>query len=117
MHEVSVASSILDLIERQLGAPQPLAQVELRIGPLSGVSPDSLLFCFATVARERGFGEPVLSVERTLVDISCQTCGIRYRVPDPIEPCPACGSWKRAILAGDELQLLSATLCEETTHV
>jgi len=116
MHEVSIAESILDLIERQLGEPHELSDVELRIGPLSGVSPDSLLFCFATVAKERGFGEPVLTVDRTLVDIHCEACQTRYQVPDPIDHCPKCGSWKRTILAGDELQLLSATLREDS-HV
>jgi len=114
MHEVSIAESILDLIERQLGKVRKLAEVELRVGPLSGVSADSLEFCFPTVAKQKGFGSPVLKLERTLVDIRCDACQERYQVPDPISPCPACGSWKRTILSGDELQLLGATLQEDS---
>ncbi len=113
MHEVAIAESILDLIERQIGNVQILSEVEIQIGPLSGVSADSLEFCFSTVAKQKGFGSPLLKVERTLVDVRCEHCKGRYQIPDPIDPCPACGSWHRTILSGDELQLLGATLLEE----
>jgi hydrogenase nickel incorporation protein HypA/HybF len=113
MHEVSIAESILDLIERQIGSVRKLSEVELRVGPLSGVSADSLEFCFTTIAKQKGFGAPLLKMERTLVDIQCESCHARYKVPDPIDPCPTCGSWHRTILGGDELQLLGATLLEE----
>jgi len=62
MHELSIADSILDLIERQIGGAQALAHVDLCVGPLSGVSADSLEFCFTTVAKQRGFGEPILHI-------------------------------------------------------
>jgi hydrogenase nickel incorporation protein HypA/HybF len=113
MHEVSIAESILDLIERQIGRVRELSEVELRVGPLSGVSAQSLEFCFTTVAKQKGFGSPLLKLERTLVDILCEACHRRYQVSDPIDPCPDCGSWHRTILSGDELQLLGATLLED----
>jgi hydrogenase nickel incorporation protein HypA/HybF len=116
MHEVSIADSILDLIEHQIGAPQALAEVELCVGPLSGVSADSLEFCFATVAKARGFGTPTLSVQRTQVHIRCESCQTEYAIEDLMSFCPQCNSWKRTILSGDELQLLSAHLIEES-HV
>ncbi len=113
MHEVSIAEGILDLIERQIGKVEILSEVELRVGPLSGVSADSLDFCFTTIAMQKGFGTPRLKLERTLVDIQCEGCHVRYQVPDTTDPCPSCGSWHRTILSGDELQLLGATLLEE----
>lgn len=114
MHELSIADNILDLIERQLGRIQILAQVELCIGPLSGVSADSLAFCFATVTKLRGFGEPDLQIERTKVHIQCEECQLEYNVDDLLFPCPHCSSWKRTILSGDELQLVSVSLVEST---
>lgn len=116
MHEVAIAENILDLIEQKIGGSRELSEVELRIGPLSGVSADSLEFCFTTIAKQKGFGTPVLRVERTSMDIQCDACPTRYQVPDPIVPCPECGSWHRTILSGDELQLLGATLSEDS-HV
>ena len=114
MHEISIAEDILDLIERRIGDVRKLSEVELRIGPLSGVCVDSLLFCFGPVAARKGFGDPVLKVERPLVEILCESCRERYRVDDFVDPCPFCGSWKREIVGGDELQLLGATLLEES---
>jgi len=116
MHEVSIAESILDLIERQIGAPHALAEVELCIGPLSGVSAESLEFCFTTVAHERGFGKPVLSIVRTDVVIHCESCQETYAVDNLMSFCPHCNSWKRTIQSGDELQLVSASLIE-ASHV
>jgi len=113
MHEVSIADSILDLIERQLGSPHALVKVELCIGPLSGVSADSLEFCFPTVALARGFGSPALSIQRTLIKIHCEECLSDYQVQDLMSFCPHCRSWKRTIFSGNELQLVSATLGEE----
>lgn len=117
MHEVSIAESILDLIERQIGAPHLLAEVTLCVGPLSGVSAESLEFCFATVAMERGFGSPVLTMQRTQVVIHCLDCKQTYCVDDRMDFCPHCNSWNRTIESGDELQLVSANLIEESTYV
>ena len=116
MHEVSIATSLLDLIGQQLGGVQKLSEVELRVGPLSGVSVHSLEFCFATIAGESGYGSPCLRIEATLVDIQCDRCPARYQVADPHDPCPRCGSWQRTILGGDELQLVSVTLEEENVE-
>lgn len=114
MHELSIADSILDLIELQIGRAHALAQVELCVGPLSGVSADSLEFCFSTIASQRGFGNPILHIQRTRIHIHCLECQTDYKVDEMMSPCPHCSSWNRTILSGDELQLVSASLIEET---
>lgn len=116
MHEVSIAESILDLLERQIGSAQPLLEVEVQIGPLSGVSPQSLSFCFTTVASARGFGTPTLLIQQTTVKIQCRSCMSIYSSEERIHECPHCNSWEHNILSGDELLLVSASLME-ATHV
>lgn len=116
MHEVSIAEDILDLLEAEMGVPGPLLEVELEIGPLSGVHPESLDFCFPVVARERGFGSPLLRVRRIPVLLLCEACSERWSSEDPVGSCPRCGALRRTVLAGDELRLVGATL-EDAAHV
>lgn len=116
MHEVSIAEDILDLLEAEMGVPGPLSEVELEIGPLSGVHPESLDFCFPVVARQRGFGSPVLRIRRIPVLLLCEACSERWSSEDIVASCPRCGAHRRTVLAGDELRLVGALL-EEPVHV
>jgi len=108
MHEFSIASSILDTVERQLGRPRELTSVTLTLGPLSGVCADSLRFCFALIAAERGFGEPELIIREVPARLRCQACEREYALEDTLQPCPHCGSYLRTVLGGDEFTLDAA---------
>lgn len=48
MHELSIALSIIEGVEEELArrSPARVSSVHLRLGALSGVSKDSLLFCY-----------------------------------------------------------------------
>ena len=112
MHEVSIADSILDLIAQQASSTFELDEVELCIGPLSGVSPESLEFCFPIVSKQRGFGVPRLLVHRTKVRVMCLDCQREYSTVDMMSFCPHCCSRQRSIISGDELELVSAKIKE-----
>lgn len=116
MHEVSIADSILDLISRQTGGPVKLQSLQLRIGALSGVSPEALQFCFPTVANARGFGIPLLEIENVPLQILCLDCQKVSVIQEPFAPCPCCGGFEREIITGHEFSLLSATI-EENSNV
>ena len=48
MHELSIALSIIEGVEEELALREPVrvGTVHLRLGALSGVSKDALLFCY-----------------------------------------------------------------------
>ncbi len=117
MHEVSIAQDILDLLEAEMGVPGLLSEVELEIGPLSGVHPEALDFCFPVVARERGFGSPTLRIHRVPVLLLCEACSERWSSDDVFDSCPRCGAHRRTVLSGDEMRLVGALMVEETAHV
>ncbi len=107
MHEWSVAQSILEVIEQQLGGKQRLASVDLRLGPLSGVNADALQFCFSEVAQQQGFGPTALCIEAVPAELRCRSCGATYTTEDFFAACPQCGSPDRTILSGGECQVQS----------
>lgn len=113
MHEMSLASEILDLIERSLGRPEPLGSVSLVLGPLSGVSAGSLEFCFSEMASQRGFGYPLLLITHTLALVRCTGCGEEYQTGDFAASCQRCGHPGKHILTGRECSVESVETLEE----
>ncbi len=110
MHERSIAAEMLALIERALGARRRLSKVTVAIGPLSGVSPESLSFCFSPIAAEAGFGNPQLVFRRLGVRVRCSSCGGIEEILEPGAPCCCCGSSERSILSGMECTVESVEI-------
>lgn len=101
---------MLDLISGALGGAQPLEQVKVTIGVLSGISPEALDFCFTEIALERGFGRPRLVVTEVEASLRCSDCGASYSTSDFYCACPACGSMNRTIRSGREFSVDSVEI-------
>jgi hydrogenase nickel incorporation protein HypA/HybF len=112
MHEVSIAHHILDAIGDKVGGQKPLDAVYLTVGPLSGVSPEALEFCFGLVAGERGFGSPSLVIQKPCAQAVCGACALEYQLDDMYTLCPGCGSLQRQILSGNEFTVDSVEIKE-----
>lgn len=113
MHEVSIAQAILRVAEETLGKVQPLLSARVTIGPLSGVEPETLSFCFPEVAEALGFGRPQLQITLTEIRARCQSCSTEYAMKDFGDSCPQCDSFDRILLSGDELRLEEVEVAEE----
>lgn len=108
MHEVTVCDSLLDMVEetaRNHGARR-VAVVRVRIGEISGVVPELLEHAFEILAPERKLTrKAVLALERVRPLAHCEACGQDFEPEEYIFICPACGSGRTRLLAGDELSL------------
>ncbi len=113
MHEFSLAEEMTAAIADTLGGPVKLSSVTVVIGPLSGVSPESLAFCFSAVAGMKGFGRPELVIRNTEAKMHCRDCGSEWFSRDFTTGCPDCGSWNRNIMSGREFYVESVDLPEE----
>ncbi|MCK4807124.1 MAG: hydrogenase maturation nickel metallochaperone HypA [Candidatus Aegiribacteria sp.] len=112
MHELSLAHDMTRIIGNVLGRKVPLDRVNVTIGPLSGISPESLRFCFTEIAKIEGFGEPELVINLTKAKIICLECSTEYEAKDFYQGCPDCGSISRRILSGREFTVDSVELEE-----
>jgi len=110
MHEYSLAQDMAEVIISALGGPMTLSTVTVVIGPLSGVSGESLAFCFTEIASARGLGRPELVVRKTRAEMRCTRCGHVWHSDDFSPGCPACGSWDRRIVSGREFFVESVEL-------
>jgi hydrogenase nickel incorporation protein HypA/HybF len=109
MHELGVANSVLQEA-RQEALRHPgarLRKVRVRVGEMSGVNPEALMFCFQTVVRE-STPEPVeLEIENCARRQRCSACDLTFVVTDYDLRCPSCGTQETEFAGGDELELAS----------
>lgn len=113
MHEVSVAESMFEIIEDVLGGRAPLASATMSLGPLTGINPASLRFCFAEIAGGLGFGRPELHIVRVPAQASCLACGERFPMHNPFDLCPACGGLDRDVAGGKVFTLDAIDVLED----
>lgn len=104
--------SIVDLAvsrAREEGA-RVVSEVEVAIGPLAGVLPDALQFCFSAASRETLAAGATLVIVEQQANAQCRDCGVRFTADSFIPVCNACTSNRVAVSGGDELKVLSVTI-------
>jgi len=119
MHELSIAQSIVDIIGQYV--PQDRAAevrtLRVRIGPLAGVVPDSLEFCFGAIVEGTPLGQARLQIEETAVQTECGACGKISTVDGMAFACPGCGSADVKLVSGTELQVVEIELADLKAEV
>lgn len=110
MHELSIAHSLVDLATAaaaEAGVTRVDA-VHLRLGAMSGVVKDALLFSFEVAAADTPLAGARLEIEDVPVQVYCPAC-------DVISPlsniqsfrCPRCETPTADIRSGRELDLVA----------
>ena len=107
MHELSIASSILDSVkaeaERRPGTR--ILKVGVRVGELAGVDPEALSFCFESIVQGTALAPLSLEIEHRPHQNRCPHCARVFQVVDYVVACPACGTSDTDMISGDELEL------------
>ncbi len=120
MHELSISSAIVDTALRHAGG-RSVTQVDVKVGALRQVVPESLAFYFEIVARDTGCAGAELELEVVGAWMRCPTCGHEWDPsPEPLAGhaagvgaalpafrCPACERPDAEIVRGNELEVES----------
>lgn len=116
MHEMGIALQIIEIAAASIPAHLKhvrVAQVNLKIGKLTAVVPDSLRFCFDVAARETLLDGAVLNIEEKPVTARCKSCRHEWIVGEPVFVCEQCGSGDIEIISGRELDIQSIEILDE----
>ncbi len=107
MHEMSLAESIIQIVEE--AARRELAQrvrlVVLEIGSLSSVAPDALQFCFEVVARHSLAEGARLEIITVPGQGWCLSCATTVAMEGLYSPCPHCGGYQVQPTTGMEMRV------------
>ncbi len=105
MHELSLAQSICDTVRAHLPPGQRVLTVVVEWGPLSGVVPESLQYCFDIVAQSTGLDEARLKLMSTKPNATCPACEAGFTVEQMWAECPECGHAPVTVIGGREFRL------------
>jgi hydrogenase nickel incorporation protein HypA/HybF len=118
MHEMGIASSILEGVEAELGRRPGMRAVKVgvRIGELAAVDPDALSFAFEALTLDTNFAALKIDVEYVKPRGRCRECNRDFEVQNYELFCPACGSLNTERISGDELEFKYLEIEEEGTN-
>jgi hydrogenase nickel incorporation protein HypA/HybF len=107
MHEMALAASVIEIIERtaRQNAAGAVRAVRLEIGRLSHVEPEALRFAFDVVKRNGIAHGARLEIDATAGTAWCMKCSESVALERRGDACPRCGSYQLQVTAGDELRV------------
>jgi hydrogenase nickel incorporation protein HypA/HybF len=113
MHELSLATGIVDTVVRHADGRR-VTSVEMRIGTLRQVVPESLDFYFGICSRDTVCQGATLDHEIIEARVRCRSCDQEWELTEPDFRCRACASTDVEVVAGTEFEVDSIEVMEET---
>lgn len=107
MHEMSLAESVLQLIEEAASIQnfRRVRTVVLEIGVLAAVEQESLRFCFDAVTHGSIAEGALLEIIELAGHGRCEKCAQEFHLAALYEACPSCGSHGVKVIGGDALRV------------
>jgi hydrogenase nickel incorporation protein HypA/HybF len=110
MHELSIALSIVELAadEAERRGAVRIDAVHLKLGDMSGVSPESLLFSYDLACEGTPLEGSALVIEKVPVMVYCSACSIETNPPS-IQSlcCPVCETPTPQVTRGKEIEVVA----------
>src|SRR5579862_2255920 len=115
MHELSIAMGIVDAaLDESQRRGVHVSAVHLRLGALSGVVKDALLFSYEMACQDTPLAGSRLIVEDVPVMVFCEPCK-QTRVLPSVQSftCPVCGTPTNDVRQGKELEVFALEVKDE----
>jgi len=116
MHELSIAMSMVEMAteESQRLRAERVTALHLKVGLLSGVVKDALIFSYEVACAGTPLEGSKLIIEDVPVKVYCPRCSSEKEL-DSIQlfACPACGELTPEVLEGRELQVVAMEIEEK----
>jgi hydrogenase nickel incorporation protein HypA/HybF len=110
MHEMSIALSIIDIVEREAAQADAVSvnEIELEIGQLSGVEIDALNLALSSAKMGTVMEKAETKIITVEAAANCHDCGKTFTADDIyFASCPYCQSIDCEVVTGKELKVKS----------
>ena len=110
MHEMGLALQIVEIAKASIPAQLAYARVQrvnLKVGKMAAVVPESLRFCFEIITRSTALEGAELFIEEVPVTARCRACDHEWTLNGPVFRCPACDGVNVEMISGRELDIVS----------
>jgi hydrogenase nickel incorporation protein HypA/HybF len=115
MHELSLATGIVDTVVRHADGRR-VTSVDMRIGTLRQVVPESLGFYFGICSRDTVCQGATLEQQIIQAQLRCRTCGEEWELSEPDFRCRSCPGTDVEVVAGTEFEVDAIEVTEETAN-
>lgn len=107
MHEMSIAESVLGIVEdtARAGGLARVNEVRLEIGRLAAVEVSALRFCFDAVVRRSVAEGAALAIDEVPGEAWCFDCCATVALAARGDDCPACGGGRLQVTGGTEMRV------------
>jgi hydrogenase nickel incorporation protein HypA/HybF len=116
MHEMGIAMQIVEIAVASIPSDLKGAQVKrvnLKVGKLAAVVPESLRFCFQIAIQDTPLRDADLNIEEIPLRVRCADCKAEWNAHEPVFVCRKCNSGSIEMLSGRELDITSIEVVEE----
>jgi len=108
MHEMSMLSSVTDIVRQEMdrNGLACVSRVVLKSGALAGLMPEAMRFAWEVLTDSGPLAGAELCIERVPVRLRCGGCGLAFAPVEQVvfAPCPVCGEeLGHAVLRGREV--------------
>ncbi len=107
MHELGIASSILECVQAEADKrpQQRITKVGVRVGELAAVDIDALQFGFECLVKDTDWEGLALVVEQVPRVQRCPKCGHEFRMTEFDPRCPQCSEFLTECISGEQLDI------------
>lgn len=112
MHELSLSSAIVATVTKHAGGHR-VSAVNVRVGALRQVVPESLDFYFSFAARDTVCEGAALNLATIPAGLRCSACAHEWTLEGPVFKCPSCRSPDVAVVTGNEFEVETIDVSEE----
>ncbi len=111
MHELSIATVLLELVNEHTPEGATVKKVHVRAGPLRAIEPDAMELAWTAATDSTPCAASTLELEVIPWDLHCPDCDRRWQSDDPYEPC-TCGCAYCRPSGNNDLLLMSIDVDE-----
>jgi hydrogenase nickel incorporation protein HypA/HybF len=115
MHELSIAMSIVEtVLEEAERRGARVEAVHLKVGRLSGVVADALLFSYEVACQDTPLQGSRLVIEEVPIVVYCSKCEAQRALESmQLFCCPECGTQTGEVVHGKELEVVALEMSDE----
>ena len=106
MHELALSTSIAKIVTRNADGRR-VRCVQLRVGALRQVVPETLAYCWSIATRGGPLDGSVLDIEFVPAQVECDECGAWTTLGRLTWNCQGCGGSQVHVVAGEEFLVVS----------
>ncbi len=107
MHELAMVENIITIVQDEMAksACSRIKEVNIRLGTLTGLDPEALMFGFETATAGSPLSGTRLVVDQISAKGRCLKCSVEFSIDDLVFLCPECSSHDVEILQGEEFHV------------